>query len=673
MKKIVYSAAAALLLTLSVPLTQAAAKTSADFTDLKDLDAATKAKFDAMINAGVFSGVGETKFGLNDAMNRAQFAKVLALILKLDVNTDLKSSTFTDVKANDPANGYALPYIEALKKSGITQGYDSPNTYNPSGKVSKEELAAFLVRSLGLTIKPDNNHSDVGKVSDWASEYVAKALEYKILPPQQNSDWQASANRSNLVLSSYETKTQFDPLKLVAAAVTDQHELVLSFSASLKESQVDLSKILIGGKPLDSSKAHFKLSSDGKILTIVFDEPLSAELLNQPAISISGIQSITGNQLKTDNPVPIEKANLLPAAPVTPPTSYNPPSNGGYTPPADTTAPQLLSAKRQGSENKVVLSFSEALNGTLAVQKANYKLQAKDESDVVSFLDLPEGTAVQLSDDKKQVTITFPEIFAYNDVEYSVLSYFTGNVGIQVSGLKDLAGNEISPINKLVEAVNPGLSSTVDFFKPDNINDNYNKTKANFAATENHKYRYVLSEESVPVVIGLPFGTGINGDFWEGAELLSPGSLIPIDGSNPTITVIDYNQATGVVYGYKSFAISEDQVLRPPTNSGTLSQQITFHEGLLGTWTASFNSLDTGHSYYYRVSDTPITILFPYKELDELWAHANALTTSSTILAVPGQYVTVIEVKPKSEVSDQIIAAHSFQLTSTNSNLTIGE
>ena len=32
-------------------------KTSADFSDLKDLDAATKAKFDALISAGVFDGV----------------------------------------------------------------------------------------------------------------------------------------------------------------------------------------------------------------------------------------------------------------------------------------------------------------------------------------------------------------------------------------------------------------------------------------------------------------------------------------------------------------------------------------------------------------------------------------------------------------------------------------
>ncbi|MDG0809147.1 S-layer homology domain-containing protein [Cohnella rhizosphaerae] len=106
-----------LALSLSLPSAAAFAKTSADFTDLKDLDAATKAKFDAMISAGIFDGVSDTSFGLKDEMNRAQFAKVAALIYGLEVDKDLKTSSFTDVKADDQANGYALPYIEAIKKS----------------------------------------------------------------------------------------------------------------------------------------------------------------------------------------------------------------------------------------------------------------------------------------------------------------------------------------------------------------------------------------------------------------------------------------------------------------------------------------------------------------------------------------------------------------------------
>jgi len=127
----------------------ASAKSSADFEDLKDLDTATKAKFDAMIGAGVFDGVADGTFGINDNMNRAQFAKVAALIFGLKVDTSLETSSFSDVSSDDPGHGYALPYIEVVKQAGITDGY-APGEYNPAGEVTKEQLATFLIRGLGM-------------------------------------------------------------------------------------------------------------------------------------------------------------------------------------------------------------------------------------------------------------------------------------------------------------------------------------------------------------------------------------------------------------------------------------------------------------------------------------------------------------------------------------------
>ena len=184
------------------------AKSSADFADLKDLDAATKAKFDAMINAGIFDGVSDTTFGLKDEMNRAQFAKVAALIFGLQVDANVKTSSFSDVKADDAANGYALPFIEAVKKAGITNGVGD-GKFNPAGTVTKEQLATFFVRGLGVEDKvsstPGLNDSTV---SDWAKGYVALALELKLL--QGNADGQfggkTNATRDLLVMGAYEAK-----------------------------------------------------------------------------------------------------------------------------------------------------------------------------------------------------------------------------------------------------------------------------------------------------------------------------------------------------------------------------------------------------------------------------------------------------------------------------------
>ncbi|OUS69091.1 hypothetical protein B1748_32230 [Paenibacillus sp. MY03] len=190
---------------------QAEAKTSADFTDLKDLDAATKAKFDAMISAGIFEGVGDGTFGLKDEMNRAQFAKVAALIYGLDVNKDAKTSSFSDVKADDAANGYALPYIEAIKKAGITDGMGD-GRFNPAGDVTKEQLATFLVRGLGKDDEAKKEEGvDDSTVSDWAKGYVDLALQLKLLANGADGKFggTSSATRDLLVLGAYEAKEQF--------------------------------------------------------------------------------------------------------------------------------------------------------------------------------------------------------------------------------------------------------------------------------------------------------------------------------------------------------------------------------------------------------------------------------------------------------------------------------
>ncbi|SEG61988.1 S-layer homology domain-containing protein [Paenibacillus sp. UNC499MF] len=191
---------------LSVFSSVAFAAKADDFSDLKDLDAATKAKFDSMIQAGIFDGVEEGRFGLNDKMNRAQFAKVAALIFEL--KSSATTSSFEDVKSSDPANGYALPYIEALRVAGITDG-KAEGKYVPAGDVTKEELATFLIRGLGkeseALAKPGVSDKTV---SDWAKGYVQLAQELKLFeaPAGQPFNGTTAATRDLLVTSSYQAQ-----------------------------------------------------------------------------------------------------------------------------------------------------------------------------------------------------------------------------------------------------------------------------------------------------------------------------------------------------------------------------------------------------------------------------------------------------------------------------------
>ncbi|WP_409343638.1 chitobiase/beta-hexosaminidase C-terminal domain-containing protein [Paenibacillus sp. MBLB4367] len=250
MKKRIISFSIAALLGLNAVFSfpaDAAAKTSADFTDLKDLDAATKARFDAMISAGIFDGVSDTTFGLKDEMNRAQFAKVAALITGIEVNKDLKTSSFGDVKVDDAANGYALPFIEALKTAGVTDGYGE-GTYNPAGKVTKEQLATFLVRVLGKDAEAKAKTGNDSTVSNWAQGYVAWALQQKILTNGADGKFggQASATRDLLLTSAYEAKAQY----------------VSPGKVSIAEAKpVGVKKINVTfNKPIDTTKAGLSIT-----------------------------------------------------------------------------------------------------------------------------------------------------------------------------------------------------------------------------------------------------------------------------------------------------------------------------------------------------------------------------------------------------------------------------
>ncbi|MBM7567882.1 chitobiase/beta-hexosaminidase C-terminal domain-containing protein [Paenibacillus sacheonensis] len=287
MKKQVVSLSLAVLLgtgAAAVYPNTAMAKTSADFTDLKDLDAATKAKFDALISAGIFDGVSDTTFGLKDEMNRAQFAKVAALITGIEVNKDLKTSSFSDVKSDDAANGYALPYIEALKNAGITDGYGE-GTYNPAGKVTKEQLAAFLVRVLGDDADAKKKTGSDTTVSDWAQGYVALAIELKLLTNGADGKFggKANATRDLLLTGAYEAKAQYvapGKVSLVGATQVGTRKITVSFNTA-----VDTAGISLSAKKGSGGSANVSWAADSKSATLTFGEDLKDE---QVDISVTG-------------------------------------------------------------------------------------------------------------------------------------------------------------------------------------------------------------------------------------------------------------------------------------------------------------------------------------------------------------------------------------------------
>lgn len=89
----------------------------------------------------VIDGYGDNYFHPEQSLTRDQMAKIL--VNAFDLETKTSGTTFPDV---DP-DGWAYPYIQTLLAHQITTGYGD-GTFRPKETVTREQLAAFLSRSL---------------------------------------------------------------------------------------------------------------------------------------------------------------------------------------------------------------------------------------------------------------------------------------------------------------------------------------------------------------------------------------------------------------------------------------------------------------------------------------------------------------------------------------------
>ncbi|CAM4187046.1 amidase [Bacillus manliponensis] len=98
---------------------------------------------DYLVGKNVISGMPDGTFGANDPLDRAQAATMMTKIMGIEVNQSAKPS-FTDAQAH-----WGTPYIAAVEKAGIMQGKGN-GVFDPSGKVTRAELAAILVNAYHL-------------------------------------------------------------------------------------------------------------------------------------------------------------------------------------------------------------------------------------------------------------------------------------------------------------------------------------------------------------------------------------------------------------------------------------------------------------------------------------------------------------------------------------------
>lgn len=154
--------------TVALIIGVAAAADAKSFSDIRTNWA--KDDIVSLVEQGVIKGYPDGTFRPNQAVTRAEFAKMMAKAFNLKPHAG--------VGFRDTAGHWAAPYVSGLAGSGITKGYPD-GRFRPNKTISRAEVVTMLMRAVDVTPpvemqKTDRDNRTNSKVSDAAS---AKANE----------------------------------------------------------------------------------------------------------------------------------------------------------------------------------------------------------------------------------------------------------------------------------------------------------------------------------------------------------------------------------------------------------------------------------------------------------------------------------------------------------------
>lgn len=160
---------------------------------------------EALVAQGVLSGMGDGLFKPDQELTRAQFAKIMVLVINKAEPAAATESQFSDVTAADWHAGYVAEAVNL----GLFNGYED-GTFRPDVALSKEEMLTIAVRALpegeaqAAQAVADGKFAADGDVAAWALGYVEYAYAKGLIPEQMlgmksgllNITGQAAATRA---------------------------------------------------------------------------------------------------------------------------------------------------------------------------------------------------------------------------------------------------------------------------------------------------------------------------------------------------------------------------------------------------------------------------------------------------------------------------------------------
>ncbi|GAA3403016.1 S-layer homology domain-containing protein [Paenibacillus hodogayensis] len=164
----------------------------------------------------IVDGVTDTTFEPNRNITRAEFAALV--VRSLGLNLVNGTSTFSDVGSDSWYTGV----VNAAAKAGLIEGYED-GTFRPNAAISREELAAMIVRSFeyaggesSVTASTQNDilskWADANKIV-WGQLEVAKAIQAGLMDGMTDSTLetygQATRAQTAAMLKRFLVKVNF--------------------------------------------------------------------------------------------------------------------------------------------------------------------------------------------------------------------------------------------------------------------------------------------------------------------------------------------------------------------------------------------------------------------------------------------------------------------------------
>ena len=149
------------------------AATAPEFSDVPSTYWAY-AQINALVARGIVSGFPDGTYRPDAAVTRAQFVKMLVLVLGLKPAAG--KTGFADV----PASSWFAPYVAAAVGAGITEGL-TQTSFGPDQRLTREQIAVMLARALQLSKAGSLNFTDAAHIAAWAKVGVEEAVAAGLL------------------------------------------------------------------------------------------------------------------------------------------------------------------------------------------------------------------------------------------------------------------------------------------------------------------------------------------------------------------------------------------------------------------------------------------------------------------------------------------------------------